>query len=128
MSIRKSIISYLIFLALIAIPPAALLYSGNTSLITPHFWLIFFFISALTFMVVITILVVQKINKELYAQAFLAGTTLKILACLFFALIFIHKNEVHRLLFTGNFFYVYFLNTAFEVYGLLRSLRNQNLK
>jgi hypothetical protein len=128
MNILRSILSYLVFVLLIAIPPVVLLNTGNADLITPRFWLIFSFLSVLTFMVVITILYIGKINSELYAQAFLAGTTFKILACLFFALIFIRKNEVHRLLFTGNFFYVYFLNTAFELYTLLRNLRNQNLK
>jgi len=128
MNISRSILSYFAFVLLIAIPPAILLHTGNADLITPHFWLIFFFLSALTFIVVISILFVQKINSELYAQAFLVGTTFKILACMFFVLIFIHKTGVHKLVFTGNFFYVYFLNTAFEVYGLLRNLRNQNLR
>jgi RsiW-degrading membrane proteinase PrsW (M82 family) len=128
MSIQRSILNYLAFVLAIALPPFALINTGNNDLVTPRFWLIFFFISALTFMVLITILFVQQKNKELYAQAFLAGTTLKFLACLFFIVIFLRKNQVDKLVFVGDFFYVYFLNTAFEVYGLLRNLRNQNLR
>lgn len=128
MSIQKSIVQYFIFLLVTAVPPALLLCTGNTDLITAKFWLIFSFISVLTLMVVVTILYVQKINKELYAQAFLVGTTLKLIACMAFVVIFLHKNPVDKLVFVLDFFYVYFLNTAFEVYGLLRSLRNQNLK
>ena len=73
-------------------------------------------------------LFVQRKNSELYAQAFLAGTTVKILGTLFFVLVFLRKNQVDKLVFAADFFYIYFLNMAFEVYGLLRNLRNQNLR
>lgn len=79
-------------------------------------------------MAIVTVLVVQQKNNELYASAFLAATTVKILATLFFVLFFLRKNHVNRYAFAADFFYVYFLNTAFEVYGLLRNLRNQNLR
>ncbi len=77
-------------------------------------------------MVIVTVLVAQKKNTELVAPAFLAGTTVKILGTLFFVLIFLRKNHVDKLVFAVDFFYIYFLNMAFEVYGLLRNLRNQN--
>jgi hypothetical protein len=28
----------------------------------------------------------------------------------------------------ADFFYIYFLNMAFEIYGLLRNLRNQKIR
>ena len=105
-----------------------MIYTGQTEYIITKFWLLFGYLSALTLMVIITVLTVQKNNKELYAPAFLASTTVKILATLFFVLFFLRKNPVNRFAFAGDFFYVYFLNTAFEVYGLLRNLRNQNLR
>jgi hypothetical protein len=43
-------------------------------------------------------------------------------------LIFVMKNSINRYIFAGDFFYIYFLNMAFEIYGLLRNLRNQNLR
>ncbi|GAB3913315.1 hypothetical protein GCM10028826_25760 [Mucilaginibacter boryungensis] len=105
-----------------------MIYTGQTEYIITKFWLLFGYLSALTLMVIITVLTVQKNNKELYAPSFLASTTVKILATLFFVLFFLRKNPVNRFAFAGDFFYVYFLNTAFEVYGLLRNLRNQNLR
>ena len=93
-----------------------------------HFWGMFAYITGLTFLIVLAILFTQKINPENYAQTFLAGTVFKILACLAFMVIFLMKNKVEKGVFAGNFFYLYFLNTGFEVYVLLRNLRNQNLK
>lgn len=105
-----------------------LTYTGHTDLIVPKFWLLFFFLSGLTFLTVISILMVAKINNEMYAQAFLAATTAKLLACMFFALIFLLKNAVNRYVFVADFFYIYFLNMVFEIYGLLRNLRNQKIR
>ena len=93
-----------------------------------HFWLIFFYISGLTFLVVCSILFVQFKNKEYYAQAFLAGTTVKILACLIFIVVFLMKNKVNKSAFLADFFYIYLLNMVFEVYLLLRNLRHKNLR
>ncbi len=70
----------------------------------------------------------QQINAEKGAQVFLAATVFKILSCLVFALVFLLKNKVNKYIFVADFFYLYFLNTAFEVYILLRNLRNQNFK
>ena len=96
--------------------------------IIPKFWILFGYIAVLTLLVTGTVLFVQRKNSELYAQAFLAGTTVKILCTLFFIVVFLRKNQVDKLVFAADFFYIYFLNMAFEVYGLLRNLRNQNLR
>ena len=71
---------------------------------------------------------VTKINKEIYAQTFLGATMIKLLTCMFFCLFFLVKIKVNGVIFVANFFYVYFFNLAFEIYGLLRTLRNQKLK
>lgn len=118
------VLRYIIFVIILAVPPLVV----NKDFITPHFWLIFFFISALTFLVVIMVSVGQQVNGELGAQMFLGATTFKILACLAFAVIFLLKNKVNKHVFVADFFYVYFLNTAFEIYSLLRNLRNQKLR
>jgi hypothetical protein len=117
-----------LFIIIIAVPPLLLPYIGHASWITPKFWLLFFFLSGLTFLTIISILMVAQINKEMYAQAFLAATTVKLLACMFFALFFLLKNPVNKYVFVANFFYIYFLNMAFEIYGLLRNLRNQKIR
>lgn len=121
------ILLFLGFVFLTGIPPAVLTETGSADLVVPNFWVMFGFLSGLTFIVIVAVLWVQKINPEFYAQAFLAATTFKIVTCLIFILVFLRKNHVDKLIFVSDFFYVYFLNTVFEVYGLLRSLRNQNL-
>lgn len=128
MNILKNVFFYLLFLAVLAAPPLWLSKNGHANLLTPHFWFIFFFLSGLTLIVVITVLMGQQIDSEKGAQFFLAATVFKILACLVFALVLLLKNKVNKYVFLADFFYVYFLNTAFEIYTLLRNLRNQNLK
>jgi hypothetical protein len=128
MKILPPILAFIPFVAIIAIPPALLQYTGNAGLITNGFWTIFGFMAGLTFLVVTAMLVVKKRNKEYFTQAFLGGTTVKILACLVFILVFVAKNKVDKAYFLADFFYIYLLNTAFEIYVLLRSLRLENLR
>jgi len=128
MKLFRFILYYLGFVVLLAIPPMALAETSGAYLLVPHFWVLFGFMSGLTLIVIALVLLVQQSNSEYYAQAFLGGTTFKILASLIFIVIFLHKNHVDKLIFMGDFFYIYFLNTVFEVYGLLRNLRNQNSK
>ena len=128
MKLLYSVLFYVLFVIILAAGPVWLGQSGHQDLLTPHFWLIFFFLSGLTLAVVITVIVGQQIDAEKGAQFFLAATVVKILACLVFALVFLLKNKVNKYVFVADFFYIYFLNTAFEIYSLLRNLRNQNLK
>ncbi len=128
MNLFRFVLYYIGFAVLIAIPPMVLTETDCAYLLAPHFWVLFWYMAALTLIVILIVLMVQKSNSEFYAQAFLGATTFKILACLIFMAIFLRKNHVDKLIFMGDFFYVYFLNTAFEVYGLLRNLRNQNLR
>ncbi len=128
MKVFPSILSYIVFVLLLAIPPIILQYNGYAEFLTPKFWLLFFYISGLTFLVVGAILFVQLKNADYYAAAFLAGTTVKILACMIFIVVFLMKNKVGKNVFIGDFIYIYFLNMAFEVYLLLRNLRHKNLR
>jgi formate/nitrite transporter FocA (FNT family) len=121
-------LAYLLFVLFLAIAPIVMRYNGYEDWLTPHFWLIFFFMSGLTFLVVSSILLVQHKNQEYYVQAFLAGTTVKILACIFFIIIFSMKNKINKYVFLADFFYIYFLNMGFELYILLRNLRHKNLR
>jgi hypothetical protein len=128
MKILPPILAYLVFAVILAIPPIILQYNGNTDMLAPHFWLIFFFLSGLTFLVLASILFVQQKNEDYYAQAFLGATTVKILACIIFIVIYLMKNKLNKYVFLADFFYVYLLNTVFEVYILLRNLRHKNLR
>jgi hypothetical protein len=126
LKIYKVLISFLVFTCLIAVPPLLLQYFDDGALLIPNFWTIFFFISILTLIIIAVVLVVQQKNNEMYAAAFLGATTFKLLACLIFVLVFIKKNNPEKVNFVVDFMYLYFLNTVFEIYGLLRNLRNQN--
>jgi hypothetical protein len=128
MKISQSILAFLLFTFLIAVPPGALEYIGNTTLLNHGFWMMFGFISALTFLVLVMMIVTYQKKNEYFAQAFLGGTTLKILVMMIFIFIFLRNNKVDKLAFMADFLYIYFLNTAFEVYILLRRLRHKNLR
>ncbi|WP_121812615.1 hypothetical protein [Mucilaginibacter kameinonensis] len=128
MKLRTVILSFLLFAVVIATPPLLVSKSVHVAWLDPHFWIIFGFVTGLTFITIISILVVTKINKEIYAQTFLAATMVKLLTCMFFCLFFLVKIKVNGVIFVANFFYVYFFNLVFEIYGLLRTLRNQKLK
>ena len=128
MKVLPSIFAYLGFVLLLSIMPVAAQHNGYADWLVANFWLIFFFLSGLTFLVITAILLVQKKNKEHYVQAFLICTTVKILACLVFIIVFLAKNKVNKYVFLADFFYVYLLNMVFEVYVLLRNLRHKNLR
>jgi hypothetical protein len=128
MKILPSIFFYLVFIILLAVLPAAAQHNGYDDWLVPHFWLIFFFLSGLTFLVLGSILIVQRKNEEYYVQVFLAATTVKILACLVFIVVFLMKNKLNKHVFLADFFYIYLLNMVFEVYVLLRNLRHKNLR
>src|ERR1700744_1369046 len=128
MKLGPIIAFFILFTLAIAIPPAILQYSGNSNLLNPGFWNIFIFMSVLTFLVLMLMMIVYQKNADYFAQAFLGGTTIKILACLIFIFVFLANNKVNKLIFGVDFFYIYLLNTGFEIYVLLRNLRHKNLR
>ena len=128
MKIGPIIAFFLVFTLIIAVPPVILQYSGNGNLLDTGFWTIFLFMSVLTFLVLMLMMVVYQKNAEYFAQAFLGGTTVKILGCLIFIFVFLANNKVNKLIFGVDFFYIYLLNTGFEIYVLLRNLRHKNLR
>jgi hypothetical protein len=128
MKIYQAILFYLWFTLIIAIPPYWLNAYGHAGLITPQFWLIFFFLSGLTLLAVTSILIIRQMYPKMFSETFMGATVVKILGCLIFVVVFLAKNKVDKHVFIGDFFYIYLLNTAFEVYILLRTLRNKNLR
>jgi hypothetical protein len=128
MKISSSIFSFLLFIIIIAIPPAVLQYTGNTTYLASNFWVVFSFMSGLTFFVVTGMLLVKQKSQEYFTAAFLGGTTIKLLACLIFIFVFVRKNPINKHVFLVDFIYIYLLNTAFEIYVLLRNLRHEKLR
>ncbi|MFD0792666.1 hypothetical protein ACFQZX_03495 [Mucilaginibacter litoreus] len=122
----KVFFQFAAFVALLCVAPVALIFTGHDAWLVPKFWVLFFFITAFTFLVIVSMQAIQRIKPDLFAQTFLATTIVKMLACMGFALVFVSKIHIDNAVFLCNFCYLYFLNTAFEVYILLRNLRNQN--
>ncbi|HEK21620.1 MULTISPECIES: hypothetical protein [unclassified Mucilaginibacter] len=117
---------FVVFILLLAAPPYVLQSIGKITWLVPKFWALFFLITVFTFMVIAALGLVQRVKPGLYAQTFLATTVVKMLGCMAFALVFVSKIHPDHGVFLANFCYLYFLNTAFEVYVLLCNLRNQN--
>lgn len=123
---KRILIIYLFFIVAIGLPPIVASYQYPTLLI-PGFWALFWFFCLLTLLVIVSVLLVQLRGKaETSAQTFLAATVIKLLLCMVTALLYILKFDVDKAHFILNFFYLYFLNTAFEIYALIRNLRHQN--
>ena len=119
---------FVLFTGVIAAPPAILSFRGNTDLLNPGFWSLFLFMSGLTLAALLLMLTVHAKKPEYFVQAFMGGTTFKILGCLVFIMVFLAQNSIHKFVFMGDFLYIYLLNTAFEIYVLLRNLRHQKLR
>lgn len=126
LKLLKSLFQCLIFALLLALPPVVFSITGHSNWLVPKFWFLFTFITGLTVVSVVTVLIIQRLQPAMYAQAFLVITIVKMLGSMFLALAFVLKVQVNQGLFLVDFFYVYFLNTGFEIYLLLRNLRNQN--
>ncbi len=124
----KKIYPFFLFTIVMALPPLALIFTGNNNWIIPGFWLLFAFVGGLTLAALISVLMSQKGSPETYTQVFMGATVFKLLACLVFVLVYVMNNKVDKPVFMLNFIYLYFLNTGFEIYVLLCNLRNQNLR
>lgn len=124
----KKIFPFLIFTALLAVPPFWLKYTPYYYLLIPQFWVLFAFVGGLTFAALSSVLLAQNANPETYTQIFMGATVFKLLACLVFVLVFIIKIKVNKPFFMVDLLYLYFLNTGFEIYVLLCNLRNQKLE
>ncbi|QJD95625.1 hypothetical protein HH214_06940 [Mucilaginibacter robiniae] len=125
---KRFFIAFGIATIMIALPPALLNYAGNEKWLIPGFWLIFQFFSSLTFLICLGVIWGQLKNGTLGGQIFLGATTFKFILCMTIALIYLHKYQVNDVVFVLNYFYLYFLYTAFEIYSLLSNLRVQNKK
>jgi hypothetical protein len=128
MKLSRVILTFILLTAVIAIPPAILLQTGNNSLIDANFWSLFGFMSLVTFALIIVMSTLNVKRPQFFAQGFLICTTVKILACFIFIFIFVHNNKPNKTIFMADFFYTYILNTGFEVYVLLRNLRHKKLR
>jgi len=126
--LNRFIISLFVFIILLAVPPVILIYTGNGKILDPRFWAMFVFFILLTLMVCISVLIAQNRNSKTGVQVFMGGSTIKLLACMFFALFYVKFYPIRPISFISSFFYLYLFNTVFEIRTLLSNLRDQNKK
>ncbi|WP_460679623.1 hypothetical protein [Mucilaginibacter koreensis] len=110
----------------IALPPILVQYYHTPIVLIPQFWVMFAFYAVLTLVLVTTIAIGQGWGGGSGAQFFLIFTTIKLLACMGYALYYLNTHRVNSIEFVVCFFYLYLLNTLFEIYALLTNLRLQN--
>jgi hypothetical protein len=122
------IYSYMLAILLIALPPLAYVYFYKGLGLVPQFWTMFLMYAILTFSVCFATLLSHLKNAELSTKVFLVGTIIKLLVCMFFVPVYLSQYHVNQLHFLLCYFYLYLLNTVFEIYTLLCNLRLQNLK
>ena len=127
MSLKKYIIYYLLYTLLLGgIAYSLPLIFPNIKLLTDKFWLIFGFLSGLTFIAFVVAFLGIKKSPETGVMAIMGSIVLKLIFSMAFVLIYSLNNKGKDLVFVFNFFSLYLLFTFFEIYGLLRNLRHQN--
>jgi preprotein translocase subunit SecG len=109
----------------VAAIPASLPYVGKQGLVAPYFWTMYFFFLIITLAVCVSVLYAREKGDQAGVKMFLGATSLKLIVCMTVALIYSRTTHINAVTFILNFFYLYFLNTAFEVYSLLSNLRHQ---
>lgn len=92
------------------------------------FWRLFLLFNILTVTVCVSCFVGNQKNSLAGTQTFLIATVVKMLLCMIFVAIYTRNHQVNAIQFVLNFFYLYILNTVFELSTLLRNLRLQNPK
>ena len=129
MTLAKFTSIYFIFVGLligvIAVLPTLF---PNQQLFVNNFWLMFGFLAGITYVAYMLVDIGVKRDPEVGIMAIMGSIAVKMLFCMAFVLIYSIKVKGIGLIFLLNFFSLYLLFTAFEIYCLLRNLRHQNLK
>ncbi|TZF81285.1 hypothetical protein FW774_18605 [Pedobacter sp. BS3] len=92
----------------------------------PKFWVVFGFIAVTTLIASLGALQGIKRSGDLSVYIILGATTIKLLLCMGLAVFYLLNFKVKGMIFAADFFSVYLLFTAFEVYTILHNLRHQN--
>ncbi len=95
-------------------------------ILIPKFWVIFGFLFFLTLIAYSVSLFGIKKGPESSAFVIIGAIAVKMLFAMGFVLAYLLKIKVEGVSFAVQFFSLYFLFTAFEVYALLCNLRHQN--
>ena len=129
LTLAKFTSAYLIFIGIlitiIAVLPAVI---PDKQLFVKNFWVLFGFMAGITYIAYTLAAVGIKRDPEVGVMAIMGSIAVKMIFCMAFVLVYSIKAKGNGLIFVLNFFSLYFLFTAFEIYCLLRNLRHQNLK
>lgn len=126
MSIARFILFFFIFSVFIFGLPYGLSYIIGEDLVSEHYVPLFIFLFVLTTIVYVLSFFGMKKSGQTSVLALLGGLTLKMIFSLAMVLMLLLKDADNQKVLAGNFFYIYFLFTLFEVICLLRNLRDQN--
>ncbi|RYE29864.1 MAG: hypothetical protein EOP42_13405 [Sphingobacteriaceae bacterium] len=127
MNLKQFAFRFIVFMLITALLPV-LLQLFKPLLLISAFWKLFILFNLLTAVVCVSCLVGNQKGSLAGTQIFLVATVLKMLMCMVFIAIYTRQHEVNAIQFVCNFFYLYILNTVFELSTLLRNLRLQNPK
>ena len=92
----------------------------------PQFWLIFGVIATLTYLAFIFSWIGMKKGAEFSVYTTLGAMVIKLLLCMLFALLYLLKIKVDKVIFVIDFISIYFLFSGFEIWALLTNLRHPN--
>ncbi|MXV17589.1 hypothetical protein [Hufsiella ginkgonis] len=126
MSTQRFFILFLVFNLVLAILPATAGKYSEFRLI-PGFWGLFVVFDILTLNICLIARWRMQIGHKASGQVLLGTITARFLFCMVLVLIYVVKIPVKPVPFLACFFYLYFFHFIFEVYCLLRNLRNQKI-
>lgn len=100
-------------------------YLPENKLLSPDVWGFLVFFAGITFLAYRLSMAGIKQGGESSVFFILGGVVLKLLLSMVFALVYIYTQQVDKIQFISNFFILYFIYTAFEMYSLMYNLRAQ---
>jgi hypothetical protein len=120
---------FILFNMAVALVPFAIQFVFNrVDLLIPGFWLLFAAFAAVHLLIYIISSWGMIIGNKATVRLSLGGTSLKFLLWMIFTFFYLRKYHVDGAKFLFNFFYLYLLHSAFEIYSLFCNLRDQKIK
>ena len=126
MSIARFSLLFLLYSLVVVAIPLGLDGRLPFPVVSNYYMLLSVFLFVLTLIVYILSYLGIKKGGQVSVLGLLGGLTIKMIFSLSLMLVLILKSADNQKVLAGNFFYLYFLFTVFEVSCLLRNLRDQN--
>lgn len=126
MKLSRFLLLYASFTLLLAAMYFVVGQASSQNTLIPWFWGVFAFMAVITLVAYLFSWLGIKKGGEASILTLMAVMGLKIFICMGLAMAYLLNFKVKSSHFVTEFFSLYFLFTAFEVYFLLRNLRHQN--